>query len=259
MISILTVNFHSAADVAGLAAALAPDRAAAALELIVVNHSPREPLALPPDWAGASRVIDQQNRGFAAGINAAARVARGETLAIVNPDVRLGVAALQAAERFLADHPDVGVVAPRLLYPDGRVQPSVRRFYSWSTALWARSPMRMAGWEPAFFRDYLRPAVSETGPSDVDWAMGAALFLRRADYPSGEIFDERFFLYFEDVDLCYRAWRAGRRVVHCPHITAVHAHRRRSARPFGRHGRYHLTSWLKFMLKHGGLPGRPGG
>jgi len=256
MISVLCVNYRSSADVFGLAASLAEHRGGEAIELIVVNHSPRERVALPDSAIGFSRVIEQSNVGYAAGINRAASLARGEWLFLANPDVRITRETLRVARRALEENADIGVLLPLLRHPDGSVQASVRRFYTWPVALYARLPLRRI-WRPAFFRRYLCEDLDRSGPADVDWGLGGAMFVRRDDHPGGRVLDERFFLYFEDVDLCWRTWQRGRRVVYWPQAECVHAHRRRSAAVFNRHGWHHFRSFLRFVSKHGGLPGRP--
>jgi N-acetylglucosaminyl-diphospho-decaprenol L-rhamnosyltransferase len=257
MISVLCVNYRSADDVAGLADSLAAESADGSLELIVVNHSPDEPVHLPPAAAAIGRVVDRPNAGFAAGVNAAFVLSRGDLLFVANPDVRVEPNALRTARDFFDQNPDAAVLLPLLRYPDGRVQPSVRRFYTWPAALYARTPLRRLGLRPRFFRRYLYEDLDRSRPADVDWGLGGAMFIRRSDCEDGRVFDPRFFLYFEDVDLCMRLWRRGRRVVFCPQVQCIHAHRRGSAQPFGRHGWHHLVSFVRFIRKHGGLPPRP--
>ncbi len=264
MISVLTVNYHSSADLRGLVDSLTQHGGDEPLELVVTNNSPSDRLDFLNERDAASgmveaRVIESGNVGFGAGINQAYRASRGELLMIANPDVRIGEATLHRARAYLKANDDVGIVLPLLRYPDGEVQPSVRRFYTWAVVMFARSPLRALGMRPGFFRHYLCEDVDLKRPTDVDWGLGAAMFLRRGDVQEeqGGIFDERFFLYFEDVDLCYRTWQRGRRVVYCPQIECVHDHRRSSARTISRAGWHHFRSTLKFVSKHGGLPVRP--
>lgn len=257
MISVLCVNYRSADDVTDLAASLrASVNVSTPIELIVTNNSPEEPLKLESDSRLTVRVFDSPNIGFAAGVNHALRHSNGDRIMIANPDVTVQPDTLAAAVAFLDAHPEVGILLPRLINLDGTVQASIRRFYTWPVVLFARTPLRALGYRPKFFRDYLYESLPRDQPIDVDWGIGAAMFLRRAECEGG-IFDERFFLYFEDVDLCLRTWQRGRRVVYCPHLTCLHAHRRASSNPFSGPGWMHLKSMLRFIRKHGGLPQRP--
>lgn len=257
MISVLTVNYHSSADLSCLAKSITEYPAGHDVELIVTNNSVKDSIRLPNNPALPVTVLPSANIGFAAGINLAYRHARGDVLFIANPDVRVMDGALDGAVRYLKGHPDVGILLPRLQSPDGDIQLSVRRFYTWPVVLYARSPLRLLGRHPVFFRRYLYDGRISTEPADVDWGLGGAMFLRRSDCAADGIFDERFFLYFEDVDLCYRTWKENRRVVYCPHINCTHAHRRTSRVPFTKAGWHHFQSLLRFIIKHRGLPKRP--
>lgn len=257
MISVLCVNYRSVDDVADLAASLrASVNVSTPIELIVTNNSPEQPLKLESDSRLTVRVFEAPNIGFAAGVNHALRHSNGDRIMIANPDVTVQPDTLAAACDYLDAHPEVGIVLPRLINPDGTDQASIRRFYTWPVVLFARTPLRALGYRPKFFCEYLYDSLPRDQPIDVDWGIGAAMFLRRADCEGG-IFDERFFLYFEDVDLCLRTWQRGRRVVYCPHLACLHAHRRASSNPFSGAGWMHLRSMVRFIRKHRGLPQRP--
>jgi len=256
MISVLTVNYRSSTDVAGLRESLRAQRDGLDVELIVANNSAED--AIAPDEGGdvPMTVLPDRNVGYGAGINRAFRRARGELLFVANPDVRVTPGMLRGAIGYLAEHRDVGLVLPMLLYPDGTIQRSIRRFYTWPVVLYARSPVRAILPPPTFFRHHLYVDVVRSRPSEVDWGIGAAMVLRREDCAAEGIFDEQFFMYFEDVDLCWRLWQRGRKVVYCPHLVCRHEHRRHSVNPFGAAGRHHFQSLMKFVSKHRGLPKR---
>jgi len=257
VISVLTVNYRAAVDLAGLALSLREFRGDEPIELVVCNNSPEDAIELPPSAELPVRVIEADNVGFGAGINLAFAASQGDVIFIANPDVRVTNGVLVRASEILSEQPDAGIVVPMLRYPDGEVQPSVRRFYTWPVVFYARSPLRALTVPPRFFREYLYEDMDRSQPADVDWGLGAAMFLRRDDIPATGPFDERFFLYFEDVDLCLRTWREGRRVAYCPQIECIHAHRRASRRALSAAGWHHFRSLWRFALKHHGLPQRP--
>lgn len=259
MISVLTVNYRSARDVGELAASLRAHHEGLNVELIVANNSPDERVDVASDDQLRVSVHDGENVGYGGGINRAMRQSRGEYLMAVNPDVRVTPGVLRGAISYLDANPDVGIVLPMLLYPDGTIQRSIRRFYTWPVVMYARSPVRALLPPPTFFRHHLCADIGRSRPADVDWGIGAAMFVRRSDCDADTLFDERFFLYFEDVDLCYRMWQRGKRVVYCPQLVCRHLHRRHSANPFGAAGWHHFQSMMKFVSKHGGLPKRPRG
>lgn len=257
MISVLTVNYHASGDLLALADSLRRHAAEQEVELIIANNSADDVINISSDGHLTVSVLPSANIGFAAGINLAFRRSRGDVLFVANPDLRIVEGTLDVAVAFLNDYADVGIVLPLLRYPEGDVQASVRRFYTWPVALYARSPLRALKIRPAFFRDYLCESLDRSRPSDVDWGLGGAMLLRRSDVDESGIFDERFFLYFEDVDLCYRMWTRRRRVVYCPQIECIHAHRRHSRNPISRAGWHHFRSLLRFVAKYRGLPKRP--
>ncbi|MBX3396122.1 MAG: glycosyltransferase [Phycisphaerae bacterium] len=263
----LTVNYCSAQELRGLAASLRRHAGGLPIELIVTNNSPEQPVEpagdLRSDQQLTVEILESENVGFGSGINLAYRKSRGDIIFIANPDVRVAENTLTRAESFLRTNDDVGVLMPRLRYPDGEIQPSIRRFYTWPVVLYARSPLRGIGPPPRFFREYLMEFADRDRQQDVDWGLGAAMFLRRAEIerltansnaPGRGPFDERFFLYFEDVDLCCRVWQKGRRVVYLPEIECVHDHRRSSRRPLSRAGWHHFKSLIQFVAKYHGLP-----
>lgn len=257
MISVLTVNYDSAGDVLQLAQSLFSSASAEPIELIVTNNSPREHFRFPEHICRCTRVYPSHNVGYGRGVNAAAARADGDIMALLNPDVRMNVGTLAAAARYLRQNADVGVLLPRQVSGDGTILASSRRFYSWKSALYARCPLRDRIAHPAFFRDYLMLDADLSSPTDVDWGLGGAMLLRRSDFPDSRIFDGRFFLYFEDVDLCLRTWRAGRRVRYHPGFVCEHQHRRQSARLLSRQAWHHLCGVTKFIAKYRGLPSRP--
>jgi len=257
MISVLTVNYHTSEDLTILADSLREHAGGHKVELIVTNNSVDDPVHLASDKTLPTTVLPSANVGFGRGINLAWRQARGEIIFITNPDVRIVDRTFDPAVSFLQKRVEVGILLPLLRYPDGRIQPSVRRFYTWPVVLYARSPLRAVGLHPSFFRKYLYEDMDRSRPTDVDWGLGGAMFLRREDVGPDGIFDERFFLYFEDVDLCYNTWARGRGVVYCPQVQCIHAHRRGSRMPLGRAGWHHFRGLLRFVAKHHGLPQRP--
>ena len=87
-------------------------------------------------------------------------------------------------------------------------------------------------------------------PVSVDWILGAAMVVRRSAFPSKGLFDTRYKLYFEDVDLCYFAKKEGWRVLYCPQSKMIHDHQRTSAKTFFSSATInHFVSWIKFYLK----------
>jgi len=160
-----------------------------------------------------------RNAGFGSGCNAGARLGSAPAVLFLNPDARIGPdAALELAAR-LRDDPSLGAVGPAIVGDDGSVHISARRVprlrSAFGEALFLHRLLPWTQWTTEFVR---RPVAGE-----VEWLSGAALCVRRASLEEIGGFDERFFLYSEDTDLCARLRQAGRRVVYDPDVSAKHA------------------------------------
>lgn len=156
---------------------------------------------------------------------------------VLNPDLRLETLPLQALARALADRVDAAVAAPLVRSPQGRIDDSVRRF---------PDVVRLAR------RVLLRQREPDYDPAQglqaVDWAAGMFLLFERDAYAAVGGFDERYFMYLEDADICRRMARQGSATLWQPSVEVVHAARRASRRS-ARHLAWHLSSALRFLLK----------
>ena len=99
-------------------------------------------------------------------------------------------------------------------------------------------------------REYLCKDIDQTKTQEVDWAMGAALFMSRETYALLGGFDQRYFLYMEDEDLCLRAWKQNIPVIYYPEIALIHNHQKGS-RHIGKNTWWHLQSLMKYFRRHG--------
>lgn len=165
----------------------------------------------------------ERNIGFARANNLALKKARGEVLLLLNPDTEPRPGSLAALTEFFRLHPRAGIAGGKLLNPDGTVQPSVRRFPS--TLVLALLLTRLARVSPRLrpFRAYLMEDFSYTQDARVDQAMGACLAIRRDLLLTVGTLDERYWMWFEEVDYCRRAGQQGREVWFVPSCEVVHA------------------------------------
>lgn len=157
------------------------------------------------------------NLGFAAGNNAGLRGARGRYALLLNSDTVLTHDAVKRCLGYLEAHPDVAIVGPQLLHPDGRLQNSVHNF---PTLIGEILPKGILEWLlPRRFPSKRRPSPT---PVDVEAVLGAALFVRRTAWESVGLLPEDYFLFLEETDWCYAMRAAGWRVVHVPDARLVH-------------------------------------
>lgn len=200
------------------------------------------------------------NVGFGKANNHGFREARGRYFMLCNPDLTILPGELEKWVEWMDAHPDVGISGPRVMNPDGSDQDSCYHFPSPWTPIFRRTPLGKTPWGKRHNERYLMREMDRTRSQDVDWVLGAAMLIRREVIEKIGPFDERFFMYFEDADLCRRAWEAGFRVTYTPVARLLHYHRRQSSTRHlwqllnNRVARIHLVSGVKYFLKYLGKP-----
>jgi N-acetylglucosaminyl-diphospho-decaprenol L-rhamnosyltransferase len=219
-------------------------------ELIVVDNGSSDGTpALVRRLFPEAHLIEQENRGLGAGLNAGMRAASGSRLLLLNSDAWVVGDAVAKLVGVLERDPEVAVVAPRLLNQDGTLQRSVRGFptpwrlateYFFLRKLAPRSRLLNAFYGAGFRHDEERA---------VEFVKGAALLVRRQAFEQVGGFDERFFLFSEEVDWCYRFHEAGWKIVFTPAAEAVHVG---GASHAGRLFREQVQGHLLFLEKHRG-------
>lgn len=171
----------------------------------------------------AALIRNAENRGFAAANNQVLRGLQGRYVLLLNPDAQTHPGALAALVRFMDRNPDVGICGPLVLNPDGTVQYSARAFPTPLAGIFRNTFLGRLFPRNRFTREYLLSDWDHRSQRDVDWVSGAAMVIRREVLEQVGVFDEQFFMYSEDVDLCYRARQAGWRVVFVPDAVVTHA------------------------------------
>lgn len=246
-LSVIIVNFNTRHRLVAALDSLGPEAAAGpgAVEVIVVdNHSGDDSVAAARAHVLRPTVLEEPaNRGFAAGVNAGLRVARGEVVVLLNSDARVTAGALNRLAAYLLERPHVGVAGGRVVYPDGAPQPTA---FALPGALDTWLEFGVLGLE---FPLGMRRAPERTGA--VGWVSGAFMALSRAARAAVGEFDERFFLYAEDIDWCRRARAAGFQVHYVAEATALHEARGSEAGT-GAWSLRAVSARLAYHRKHGG-------
>ena len=254
-VTALIVNYGTAPLVLKCVASMLEWRVASVDNIIVIdNASPDDSVEVLSTQlpTGVRFIPSATNGGFSAGINIGARLARTEHLLVLNPDTYFVDDSFARATQLLDSDAAVGLVGLNLVYPDGSRQYSARRFYSLVDIVGRRLPVDLFGLVERSVKDHLMTEAWATGmPFDADWVMGTGFVVRTELFRSIGYMDEAFFLYMEDVDLCARVWKSGRRVVCMPAARLVHDHQRAShGSPFSRSARMHLQSLRTFMQRY---------
>ena len=194
------------------------------VEIIVVDSASSDGSAamVSREFPQIKLIASDENLGYAKGNNIGAAQASGDYLFLLNPDTRLKANTLATLHAYLQAHPAVGVLAPQLLWPDGSVQSSRRRFPTLATLFWESTLLHQ--WFPrnSFARSYHYDDISPAKITPVDWAVGAALFIRRKAWEQVGGLDETLFMYFEETDWQHRAVKAGWEVHYLPVAKVTH-------------------------------------
>lgn len=223
-------------------------------EIILVENDSGDDLSdLNFKFTNFKIIKSEKNLGMGGGNNLGIKQARGEFILILNPDTELKNNSIKVLFDYLKNNLDVIIVGPKLLNPDMSLQYSCAYF-----------PMP---WTPIFRRTFigrffkrhldwfLMKNVSHDDIMEVDWLMGSCLFTRKKDFFG---FDERFFMYFEDIDVCRKVWHSGKKVIYNPEAEIIHHHARQSAsNPWylaifkSKLTREHIKSWFNYFNKWG--------
>ncbi|MCY1293548.1 Rhamnosyltransferase WbbL [compost metagenome] len=206
------------------------------IELLLTENIPGNLEAITARVSLACRLIRNSSpHGFGWNHNQAFRMSRGRYFAIINPDLRIEDTSLFGTlVQVLRERP--GVAGPRVVTPDGRIEDSARHV-------------------PSFVRLFERTVLGRKQPDyasnvplqSVDWLAGMCLIFDRESYELLGGFDDGYFLYCEDVDICLRTHLAGRAVSWVQTATVVHDARRKSLKSM-RHFLWHIASMVRLLL-----------
>jgi len=251
-LSVCIVTWNVAADLRACLRSLAEQGGGVRLEVLVVdNASTDETVAmLEAEFPAVEVLANTQNRGFAAGTNQALARGRGPYLLLLNPDTICPAGAMRALVQFADAHPEAGLVGPKLLDPDGTLQPSCRRFPTLGAALFRHTLLGRLFPRARAAAEYIMDDFDHASVREVDWVSGACMLVRREAYAQIGPLDEGFFWGSEDVDYCRRARGAGWQVLYTPEPAITHAVGRSSSQAVARTiVRFH-RSMYRLYAKH---------
>jgi GT2 family glycosyltransferase len=222
------------------------------LEVIVVDNASADGSADAIEAAFPDvRVIrNDRNAGFAGGVNLGLGSASHPLVLLLNPDTRILGDALPRLVDYADTHERAGIVGPRVLNEDGSLQASRFRFPSLLNQLFAATYLYQLFPRSSFFNRERLGGTEAAAPEAVDVVSGCCFLVRRAVLDEVGLLDESFFMYAEEVDLCYRAWRAGFEVHYVPTAEIVHFGGGSSRLASKRNFLDYRRSILRFFRKH---------
>ena len=223
-LSVSVVSFRTPELLRRCLAALAAQRTELDLAVTVVDNASGDGSVdlVRSEFEWVNVIANVRNAGFGAAHNQALRRAHGRYWLVLNSDAAPRPGALRALVEAMDVAPRLGAAGPKLRYPTGEVQSSRRRFPTVAT-LFLESTQFQRFWpdNPVLRRYYVRDRSDEVA-QDVDWLVGACLCLRPEALRQVGLFDERYFMYSEEIDLCRRLRAAGWRIRYEPRAEVVH-------------------------------------
>ncbi|MFZ5366028.1 MAG: glycosyltransferase family 2 protein [Patescibacteria group bacterium] len=202
-----------------------PARQGGRVEVIVVDNGSidssveeikNEKLKMKNDNVKFKIILNKENSGFARANNQGIKIAKGEYILLLNSDTEINHGTLSNLIEFARNHPEAGVIGARLLNPDGTIQPSVYHFPS----VWRAIAEYWLGQKGT----YEKYALTASDAVRIEAVTGAAMLIPRKTIEKIGLLDERYFMYFEDLDYCQRVKRAGFQVYYLPTAEIIHHH-----------------------------------
>ena len=240
--SIIIVNHNTKELTKNCVNSVLKNRVGGSVEILIVDNASRDGSArmLRKYFKNKITLIEnKENKGFGAANNQGAAAANGKYLFFLNSDTIIKNNMFTELERSFSRDKNIGVVAPKLLLEDGDEQP--RAFGDFP------NPTNV------IFEKFKPPAGYRNNPFEVDWASGAALAVKKSIFERLGGFDEKFFMYFEDVDLCKRIKESGYKILVNPRASLTHLCGK-SLSGFSKRKAYYYESQDYFYKKHYGAP-----
>jgi GT2 family glycosyltransferase len=263
-ITAILVNYNAGAELARALRSIADEMVGRSWEALVVDNASSDGSAASvSEFAPMVRLVQNTaNVGFSRGVNQGLAASTAPLVLIMNPDCRLVAGAVATLRRVLDARPDCAIVGPRVLNPDGSVQGSARGDPDMLTGLFGRTALlgRLVPFLPVAKRNVVTEEAIRSGEESVivDWLSGACMLARRTALEQVGGFDERYFLYWEDADLCRRLRARGHHARYVPAATAIHrvGQSSRTARTFAIRA-FHRSAYLYYATHVAPAPLNP--
>ncbi len=222
-------------------------------EVLFIENSLNQtiPEFIRKNYSNIKLFINKKPKGFAANCNFGIKTAKTKYILILNPDIEIKKNSIEKLYNFMEKHPKTMICGPKLLNPDGSLQYSARRFPNFLTFITRRTPLRFFMKNLSINKKHLGCDLDHSKAQKVDWLLGSALMIRKKFIEKIGRFDENFFLYVEDIDLCKRVWLNGGEVCYVPQSAMIHHHLAKSDQSFfSVYSWYHTKSMFYYFWKY---------
>ncbi|ANT64905.1 glycosyltransferase family 2 protein [Prosthecochloris sp. CIB 2401] len=224
MVSVIIVSFNTRDILKSSIQALRKHSDGIPLEIIVVDNDSRDGSAemVAEQFPDVVLIANSVNAGFAAANNQAFAIALHPYLVLLNPDAYIQPGSLAASVRFMERHQQCGIAGGKIVSPEGHLEPSARRFPTPLSKILTMSGVSNRFADSPLLNRHEFGGFAHDRPMEVDWVPGTYSIIRRKMLDEIGYFDERFFLYYEETDLCLRAKRSGWKVYFIPDAEVIH-------------------------------------
>lgn len=250
-LSIIVLNYKTRGLLRQFLRGLLAHPPSCSYEIIVIDNGSGDGSVelMQTEFADIKLIVSTENLGYTRGTNLGVKEANGEYLWFVNTDVVvLQGSHIDTLVSALDSHPQYGAVGPQLRYPDNSLQYSCFRYYTPVTPFLRRSILGRTKWGKQQLAHFLMSDWDHSTEREVEWLMSSNLMVKRNVLDKIGGWDERYFIYFSDVDLCRSIWQAGYKVAYIPSAMFVHYLRRQSKSDF-RIAIYHAIDFLRYLWK----------
>lgn len=252
VLSVIIVNYQTGELLLNCIKSIYENNTIPTLQIIIVdNNSSDESISLVrKHFNGIKFILNDQNLGFAKANNQGLQVAQGEFILLLNPDTLILPQTLERSVEFLKNTSDAGVVGCKILNPDGSLQPSCKSFPGLWNHLFESTFLYKLFPKNRLFGKFYMTNFDYAEVKEVDMVIGAFLMTRKKYLEEICGLDERFFIYSEETDLCYRIRKTGRQVYFIPQAQIIHwSGKSTSQDPIEMFQQDHKSRYL-FMKKH---------
>jgi GT2 family glycosyltransferase len=257
-LSIIILNYKTKGLVKQCVQNLVENMGNLAYEIIVVDNNSGDGVGemLKEKYPQVKFIQTGKNSGFAAGNNAGIKQAQGKYIMILNPDITVLNNSIEKMVAFMEANSDIGLAGPRLVNPNGTFQISCRTFIETKHIILLRTPLSKLAFAQKILAKHLMTDFDRLSNQPVDCLHGACLIARKSAIDKIGLFDERYFMYVEDIDWCRRFWDANYKVYFIGEAQMVHLLEKASDHgtwnfwKLDKTTRWHIASWIKYIFKY---------
>jgi GT2 family glycosyltransferase len=257
-VSLIIVNWNTKDLVLKCIKSALETKAAFSQEIIVVDNASSDGSAeaIERDHPCVVSIKNDKNYGFARGNNIGIEKSKGRYVCLVNSDVQVLDRTIGYLIDYMDKNPRVGILGPKILWPDMTLQDSCRKFPTLWTKLCETFALNRLFPKSAVFSGEHMQFFTHDQVKRVDSLAGCFMMIRQSALKEVGLFDEQYFIYSEEIDLCKRFRAAGWNVVFLPEVSVVHHHAASTAKDPVRFALLQQRSLLKYWEKHHSLPSR---